>query len=63
MTFDEFPDDSIGVDGVVALSEMLKVNTTLISLNLRSKDEGKERKRKGKMMVNNEQTMGLEAKE
>ena len=32
-------DDGIGVNGVKAMSKMLKVNTTFTSLNLRGKEE------------------------
>ena len=40
-------DNWIGDEGTKAVSEMLKVNTTLTSLNLR-REEGKKRKKKRK---------------
>ena len=36
--------NGIGDEGAKSLSEMLKTNTTLSSLNLRSEEEGKKRK-------------------
>ena len=42
-------DNNIGKDGAKAMSEMLKVNTTLTSLNLEREEEGKrKRERRGK---------------
>ena len=43
-------DSKIGVEGVKATSEMMKVNTTLTSLNLRCEKEikGKEEEEKKK---------------
>ena len=42
-------DNGIGAEGAKAMSEMLKVNTTLITLDLRGQGERKERReRKGK---------------
>ena len=38
--------NGIGAEGAKAMSEMLKVNTTLTSLNLASEEERKEEKRK-----------------
>ena len=40
-------DNSIAAEGIKAMCEMLKVNTTLTSLNLGSEEERKQRKRKG----------------
>ena len=40
--------NGIGVEGAKAMSEMLKVNTTLTSLNLACEEERKEREEKEK---------------
>ena len=45
--------NGIGVEGVKAVSEMLKVNTTLTSLNLRS-DEEREKERERRKEKDNE---------
>ena len=45
-------DNHIGDDGAKALSEMLKVNTTLTSLNLGSEEERKEIERRDKRRMN-----------
>ena len=34
-------ENEIGVEGAKSMSEMLKVNTTLTTLNLQSEEEGK----------------------
>ena len=39
-------DNEIGVVGAKSLSEVLKVNTTLTSLNMRGQKEGKKGKEK-----------------
>ena len=39
-------DNEIGVEGAKAMSETLKTNTTLTSLDLRSEEEEKQIKRK-----------------
>ena len=39
-------DNNIGVEGAKSMSEMLKTNTTLTSLNLSGEDEGKTEKEK-----------------
>ena len=39
-------DNEIGDEGAKAMSEMLKVNTTLTSLNLGSEEERKDREEK-----------------
>ena len=39
-------DNDIEDEGAKALSEMLKVNSTLTSLNLSSEDESRKRKKK-----------------
>ena len=41
--------NEIGDEGAKAMSEMLKVNTTLTSLNLSSEEERKERREKERM--------------
>ena len=41
-------DNEIGVEGAKALCEMLKVNTTLTSLNLDGDKKAKRKKRKKK---------------
>ena len=41
-------DNGIGVEGAKAMSEMLKVNTTLTTLNLGCEEERKEREEKEK---------------
>ena len=41
-------DNGIGDEGAKALSEMLKVNTTLTELNLGGEEERKEREEKEK---------------
>ena len=41
-------DNGIGDEGAKAMSEMMKVNTTLTSLNLRSEEERRKGKRKKK---------------
>ena len=41
-------DNGIGDEGAKVLSEMLKVNTTLTSLNLRGEEEMKEKEEKEK---------------
>ena len=43
---EEWMTDNIGAEGTKALSEMLKVNTTLTSLNLESGDEERNGYRK-----------------
>ena len=40
--------NGLGVEGAKSMSEMLKVNTTLTSLNLTSEEERKQRERKDK---------------
>ena len=42
-------DNEIGDEGAKALSEMLKVNTTLTSLQLLSEEERKEERKERKM--------------
>ena len=39
-------DNEIGVEGAKALSEMLKVNTTLTKLDLESEEKRKEKRKK-----------------
>ena len=39
------PGNGIGDEGVEAMSETLKVNSTLTSLNMRSEEERKEKKK------------------
>ena len=41
-------DNGVRVEGAKAISEMLKVNTTLTELNLSSVEERKNEKKKGK---------------
>ena len=41
-------DNGIGDEGAKSMSEMLKSNTTLTSLNLSGEEEGRKRKRKRK---------------
>ena len=41
-------DNGIGVEGAKAMSEMMKVNSTLTSLNLRCEEERKEKEEKEK---------------
>ena len=41
-------DNGIGVEGAKAMSEMLKVNTTLTELNLDGEEERKKREEKEK---------------
>ena len=41
-------DNEIGVEGAKSLSEILKVNTTLTTLNLRSEEERKEKEKRKK---------------
>ena len=41
-------DNGIGSEGAKAQSEMLKVNSTLTTLNLRSEEEAKEKEKKRK---------------
>ena len=48
-------DDKIGVEGAKALSEMLKVNTTLTSLDLSCEEEDDRRERREKRRMNNRQ--------
>ena len=56
--------NEIGVEGAKALSEMLKVNTTLTSLNLLGEEEERREKRKKRREKKNErQAMRLELKE
>ena len=43
-------DNEIGDEGVKSMSEMLKSNKTLTSLNLRSEEEGRMRKGLKEMM-------------
>ena len=47
-------DNEIGVEGAKALSEMMKVNTTLTSLDLGGEEEekGKEKEQEKKRRVN-----------
>ena len=40
------PDKGIGVEGAKAMSEMMKVNTKLTTLNLDGEEERKEREEK-----------------
>ena len=40
--------NGIGVEGAKTMSEMMKVNTTLTSLNMRGEEERKEREEKEK---------------
>ena len=49
-------DNGIGDEGVKALSEMLKMNTTLTELNLRGEEERK-REREIKRMMNESQVI------
>ena len=53
-------DNGVRVEGAKAISEMLKVNTTLTELNLSSVEERKNEKKKGKK--NECQIVGLETK-
>ena len=48
--------NDIGDDGAKALSEMLKVNTTLKSLNLESEEERKEIERRDKRKMNDSES-------
>ena len=48
-------DNWIGDEGAKTLSEILKTNTTLTSLNLRGEEEGKKRKRNRKKMNDSQQ--------
>ena len=41
-------DNGIGDEGAKSMSSMLKVNSTLTSLNLRSEEERKEKRKKEK---------------
>ena len=43
-------DNEIGVEGAKSLSEILKVNTTLTTLNLSSEEERKEKEKRKKRM-------------
>ena len=43
-------DNAIRDEGAKSMSEMLKMNTTLISLNLESEEEGMTKKRVKEMM-------------
>ena len=47
-------DNKIGVEGAKAMSEMLKVNTTLTSLNLWGEEKRKKEKEKEKTEWKNE---------
>ena len=47
-------DNEIGVEGAKALSEMLKVNSTLTTLNLSSEEERKEKEKRKKRMNDSE---------
>ena len=47
--------NGIGDEGAKAMSEMVKVNTTLTTLNLRGEEERKERKEKERRMNDREQ--------
>ena len=44
--------NKIGDEGAKAMSEMLKVNTTLIGLNMGSEEEERKEKEKGKTREN-----------
>ena len=44
--------NGIGVEGAKSMSEMLKTNNTLTSLNLSCEEEGKNRERETKEMMN-----------
>ena len=46
--------NGIGDEGAKAMSEMVKVNTTLTTLNLRGEEERKERKEKERRMNDRE---------
>ena len=47
-------DNEIGVEGAKSLSEILKVNTTLTTLNLSSEEERKEKEKRKKRMNDSE---------
>ena len=51
----------IGIEGAKAMSSMLKVNTTLTTLNLEGDEKRREEERKRKKKV--QQAMRLEMKE
>ena len=46
-------DNRIGDEGAKSMSEMLKVNTTLSSLDLRCEEERKERRERKERMTDN----------
>ena len=47
-------DNLIGADGAKAMSEMLKVNTTLITLDLSGEEERKERRKRERRIKDRE---------
>ena len=63
ITFDDSLDDMLGAEGARVLSETLKHNTTLKSLNLSCKEEGKRvNKENNRIMVTVRQGITLELK-